>query len=142
MQRRWGDSIHLTTRVPAQPLSASEDREPSQLARLLYRPIVFHEPVRLVPPPSWVEHVPFAFWIVDALRPSSFVELGTQSGNSYSAFAQAVNTLGLPASCYAVDTWRGDAQAGFYDESVFTEWSAFHDRHFSAFSRLVRSTFA
>ena len=95
-----------------------------------------------MPPASWVEHVPFAFWIVDGLRPASFVELGTQSGNSYSAFAQAVHTLGMPTSCYAVDTWRGDAQTGFYDESVFTEWSAFHDWHFAAFSRLVRSTFA
>jgi glycosyltransferase involved in cell wall biosynthesis len=111
------------------------------LARFLFRPIVFHEPDRVVHPPSWLEHIPFAFWIVDVLRPATIVELGTHSGNSYAAFAQAVRTLGLAAAAYAIDTWRGDEQAGFYDEQVFAEWAAYHERHFSTFSRLVRSTF-
>jgi hypothetical protein len=115
--------------------------ESAQFAQFLYRSIVFQEPDRVVEPPSWLEHIPFAFWIVDVLRPTVFVELGTQSGNSYAAFAQAVQTLGLSTACYAVDTWRGDPQAGFYDESVFTEWASYHDRHFSAFSRLIRSSF-
>ena len=86
-------------------------------------------------------HIPFAFWLIDALRPRTVVELGTHTGVSYSAFAQAVQMLGLDTATYAVDTWKGDHQAGFYDEDVFKEWSSFHDHHFSAFSRLVRSTF-
>src|SRR5262249_38344066 len=73
--------------------------------------------------------------------PSVFVELGCHSGNSYASFAQAVQSLGLSAACYAVDTWRGDPHAGFFDETVFEEWSAYHDRRFSTFSRLIRSTF-
>jgi hypothetical protein len=108
---------------------------------LLLRSIVFTRPVRLVEPPSWVPHIPFAFWLIDALRPRTVVELGTQTGVSYSAFAQAVQTLSLDTATYAVDTWKGDHQAGFYDEDVFKEWSSFHDQHFSGFSRLVRSTF-
>ena len=108
---------------------------------LLLRSIVFTRPVRLVDPPSWVPHIPFAFWLIDALRPRTVVELGTHTGVSYSAFAQAVQILGLDTATYAVDTWKGDHQAGFYDEDVFKEWSSFHDHHFSAFSRLVRSTF-
>ena len=92
-------------------------------------------------PPSWLEHIPFAFWIVEAVRPGVLAELGTQSGNSYSAFAQAVQMLGLSTAAYAVDTWQGDTQAGFYDEHVYEEWSGYHDRHFGSFSRLVRSTF-
>jgi len=94
-----------------------------------------------VHPPSWLEHIPFAFWIVEAVRPGVLAELGTQSGNSYSAFAQAVQMLGLSTAAYAVDTWQGDTQAGFYDEHVYEEWSGYHDRHFGSFSRLVRSTF-
>jgi len=109
--------------------------------RYLFRPIVFHSPERVVDPPSWLSHTPFAFWIVDALRPRTFVELGCHSGNSYSSFAQAVQTLGLPTSCYAVDTWLGDPHAGGFDESVFVEWSAYHERRFASFSRLIRSTF-
>jgi hypothetical protein len=111
------------------------------VSRYLLRPIVFLEPDRLVPPASWLEHIPFAFWIVDALRPETLVELGTHTGNSYAAFAQAVRELGCPTACYAIDTWEGDPHAGFYGENVFEEWRAYHDRQFSAFSRLIRARF-
>ena len=110
-------------------------------ARFLCRPIAFHTPDRAVDPPSWLAHTPFAFWIVDALRPATFVELGCHTGNSYSSFAQAVQTLNLPTTCYAVDTWLGDPHAGTFNESVFAEWSEYHERRFASFSRLVRSTF-
>lgn len=112
----------------------------SNAARVL-RPLIFTRPVRLAWPPSWAGHIPFAFWIIDALRPKTFVELGTHSGVSYSAFVQAVQTLGLDTACYAIDTWAGDDHAGFYDEGVYLEWAAFHERHFGGTSRLVRSTF-
>lgn len=111
------------------------------MTEALIRPIVFLEPDRLVHPPSWIEHIPFAFWLIDVLRPRVFVELGTHAGNSYAAFAQAVRHLGLDAAGYAVDTWKGDLQAGFYDEFVFAEWKAYHDRRYSSFSTLVRTTF-
>jgi hypothetical protein len=131
--------------TPGAPIETNEfervdDASPS-LSRFLFRPIVFRQPDRAVNPPSWLEHVPFAFWLMDVLRPRVLVELGTHSGNSYAAFAQAVQFLGLPTAAYAVDTWRGDSQAGFYDEDVFEDWSQYHDQRFSAFSRLVRSTF-
>jgi hypothetical protein len=113
----------------------------SSVSELLLRPIVFTRPMRLVEPTSWVPHIPFAFWLIDALRPRVVVELGTHSGNSFSAFAQAVQILGLESACYAVDTWKGDEHSGVYSEEVFQEWSAFHDPHFGSFSRLVRSTF-
>jgi len=108
---------------------------------LLLRPIVFSRPLRLVEPTSWVPHLPFAFWVVDAHRPRTLVELGTMSGNSFAAFAQAVQALGLDAACYAVDTWQGDLHSGLYGDQVFEEWSAFHEQQFGAFSRLVRTTF-
>src|SRR5687768_4507009 len=121
--------------------SRSLSNDAAEFYRRLYRPIVFRQPDRVVNPGSWLEHVPFAFWVVDAVRPATLVELGTHSGNSYAAFAEAIKVLGLPTAAYAVDTWQGDAQAGLYDESVFVEWEAYHARHFSAFSRLIRSTF-
>jgi len=107
----------------------------------LLRSLVFGRPIRLVWPPSRAEHLPFAFWIVDALRPRSFVELGTHTGISYSGFAQAVQLLGLDTACYAIDPWTGDEHTGPDGESLYEEWSAFHARHFGSFSQLIRTTF-
>lgn len=133
--------MSFVSRGPSEALPGAAVDVPVPAEAILLREGVFSPPVRLVSPPSWIEHIPFAFWIVDALKPHTFVELGTQSGNSYSAFAQAVQRGGLGTACYAIDTWTGDAQAGRFDETVFEEWSAFHERHFSTFSRLVRATF-
>jgi hypothetical protein len=90
---------------------------------------------------AWIEHAPFAFWIVGALKPRSLVELGTHRGYSYFAFCQAVQRLGLNTRCHAVDTWKGDEHAGFYGEEVFEEVRNYNDKHYLAFSSLVRSTF-
>jgi len=49
--------------------------------------------------------------------------------------------MGLPTRAFAVDTWQGDEHAGFYDESVFHDFNAFNQGHFSAFSKLLRMTF-
>ena len=90
---------------------------------------------------AWIEHAPFAFWLVDVLRPSVFVELGTFHGFSYLAVCQAVQRIQLATRCYAVDTWKGDEHAGFYDDSIFANLESYHDPRYSSFSRLVRSTF-
>jgi tetratricopeptide (TPR) repeat protein len=100
----------------------------------------FRFPDRITPS-AWTEHVPFMFWLVDALRPGRFVELGTHSGVSYCAACQAVELLNLDCGCYAVDTWKGDEHAGFYGQEVYADLATHHDPRYSAFSRLVRSTF-
>jgi hypothetical protein len=106
----------------------------------IFRRSIFWTTERQVPS-AWIEHVPFAFWLVDVLRPRRIVELGTHNGVSYSAMCQAVKTLELTTSCFAIDTWQGDEHAGFYGEDVYRDITAFHDQRYGAFSRLVRSTF-
>ncbi|CCV12494.1 class I SAM-dependent methyltransferase [Mesorhizobium sp. STM 4661] len=81
------------------------------------------------------------FWLIDALRPLRFVELGTHAGVSYCAACQAIELLGLHCSSYAIDTWKGDEHAGFYDEEVYSNLAAYHAPKYAAFSSLVRSTF-
>jgi GT2 family glycosyltransferase len=90
---------------------------------------------------AWLEHVPFAFWIIKALRPGSFVELGTHYGVSYAAFCQAVQRLALSTRCHAVDTWEGDPQSGAYGEEFYTSINALNERRYRAFSTLMRMTF-
>lgn len=90
---------------------------------------------------AWLEHIPFAFWLMEAHRPRVIVELGAHYGVSYFAFCQAVDRLGLDTRCFAVDTWKGDEHAGLYDERVFEQVKTHNDAQYSGFSRLVRSTF-
>lgn len=107
----------------------------------LHRPAALTEPYRLVFPPPWAGHVPFAFWIVDALRPRSLVELGTHSGNSYCTFLQAIVQAGISTACYAVDTWEGDSHAGAYGDDILNDLRSHHDPLYAGFSRLLRMTF-
>jgi O-antigen biosynthesis protein len=102
---------------------------------------VFWTPERLGRPSAWWGHVPFAFWIVAKCRPRLLVELGTHYGVSYAAFCEAVSRLGLATKCYAVDSWEGDPHAGIYGDDVYVELRDFHDKHYAAFSRLVRQRF-
>jgi hypothetical protein len=90
---------------------------------------------------AWVEHAPFAFWIVEQHRPRVLVELGTHTGYSYLCFCQQVRKSNLATRCFAVDTWLGDAHAKFYSEEVFGVLSRYHDPRYGHFSRLIRSTF-
>ncbi len=91
---------------------------------------------------AWHAHGPFAFWLIDALRPRTLVELGTHWGYSYFCFCQAIARLGYASKCFAIDTWEGDEQAGFYDEDVFESVERHNANHYASFSRLVRTPFA
>lgn len=108
--------------------------QPLTLGSMFWRPAYLERS-------AWLEHIPFAFWLIEAHRPKVFVELGSHHGTSYFAFCQAVEKLGLATQCFAVDTWKGDEHAGFYDEKIFAKVKAHNDSQYSGFSRLVRSTF-
>lgn len=107
----------------------------------LDHPICFETPQLVAGSNAWVEHIPFAFFIIDIIRPEVLVELGTYAGNSYCAFCQAIQTLNLDTKAYAVDTWEGDEHGGFYDPEILTNLRAHHDPHYASFSRLMQMTF-
>ncbi|HEY5972166.1 MAG TPA: class I SAM-dependent methyltransferase [Pseudoxanthomonas sp.] len=103
-------------------------------------PIVFLRP-RISHPYAWVGHIPFAYLLVDLLRPRRLVELGTDSGNSYLAFCQAIEHLGTATQATAVDSWEGDPHARLYGEAVYATLSAYHDPRYGKFSHLMRGFF-
>ena len=107
----------------------------------LDHPICFSPPERVTPLSAWHEHIPFAMFLVDLLRPETIVELGTESGDSYCAFCQAVKGLNLATRCYAIDTWQGDSHAGYYNANVLDDLRAHHDPLYGGFSSLIQSTF-
>ena len=90
---------------------------------------------------AWTQHVPFGMLLIDALRPRVLVELGSYAGVSYCGFCQAVKELQTRTQCYAVDTWQGDPQTGFYGDEVLADLKEHHDPLYGSFSRLIRSTF-
>jgi GT2 family glycosyltransferase len=101
----------------------------------------FWRPNRLGVESAWYGHIPFAHWIIRVTQPRILVELGTHNGVSYSAFCEAVARHGFDTKCYAVDSWLGDAQAGFYSEEVYADFCSFNRDHYGAFSELLRCTF-
>lgn len=104
-------------------------------------PVLLQPPARVEMPLAWAGHIPFAMLLVHLARPRLVVELGTHSGNSYNAFCQAVDSLGLPARCYAVDTWAGDPHAGNYDTEVYDQLRAYQESRYGHFSTLLKMTF-
>ena len=90
---------------------------------------------------AWVGHTPFAYWLVAALKQKILVELGTHGGGSYFSFCQSVVDNKLETKTYAIDTWMGEKQAGFYSESLFKKVMDFNIEHFDNFSTLMKMTF-
>jgi Methyltransferase domain/Glycosyl transferases group 1 len=130
-----------TGAIPSLSIAGAPDETAAQILRFCLSPASFRIPERIGPQPSWLEHAPFAFWLVDALGPGILVELGTHGGFSYFALCEAVQRCRLEARCYAVDTWSGDEHAGYYGEDVYLGVKRHNDQRYAAFSTLVRSTF-
>jgi hypothetical protein len=90
---------------------------------------------------AWTPHLHFAYDLVALIRPRVFVELGTDRGESYFTFCQSAAENKTETYCFAVDTWRGDWQAGEYDETTFKQVAAHNRAYYESFSMLMRCTF-
>lgn len=102
---------------------------------------MFAEPRRLTDETAWQAHIPFAAVCVELVAPRLLVELGTAKGDSYSAFCQAIDVLGLPTRAVAVDTWKGDPHSGPLRPSVLEDLRSHHDSLYARFSLLLQRTF-
>ena len=89
---------------------------------------------------KWTAHLPFAADLVDALKPSLLVELGTESGDSYFGLCQVIPECGIRCSAYAVGTWNGHSHDGDPQRAPFEEVSAYNTAHYRSFSNLLRMT--
>ena len=76
-------------------------------------------PTYVPPLTAWLEHGPFATWLIRRLKPSKIVELGSHFGFSYFTMCEVVAGERLPTTCYAIDTWQGDEHTGSYDDNVY-----------------------
>ncbi len=90
---------------------------------------------------TWIDHLPFGYDLVTALRPRILVELGTHKGLSYFTFCQAIKENQIDGLCYAVDTFEGDQHTDKYDESVFNAVNDHNRQNYHGFSYLMRMLF-
>ena len=118
---------------------ASSSASQSHLSAYL-SPLSFWAP-QYIEQSAWLDHGPFAFWLMGVLKPRVLVELGTHGGYSYFAFCQAVKALGLETQCYAVDHWKGDEHSGLYEEGIYKRVWNHNETQYAAFSCLVRTSF-
>jgi hypothetical protein len=127
--------------IPESPGAGPRNRTPAPLPSRA----MFWQPSCLLPSP-FQQHVPFAFWLTESLQPASFVALGADDLTAHLSVCQAIQRLELDARCVAVDVI--DAGSGMDDKrhrdtanaDADTQGMAWHDRHFSGFSRMRRET--
>jgi hypothetical protein len=100
----------------------------SRLGGGFVTPAMFWAPDRVEPSPR-CEHVPFQFWLVDALRPFTLVELTETPAAPYLAYCQAVSRLRLPTRCYAIS-----GHGAKRDEFV-----GYHDARYAQFSQILQA---
>ena len=104
-------------------------------------PATFAEPLMISLQSAWVEHIPFAYTLMECARPRRFVELGVHAGDSYCAFCQARDLIGLTTQCFGVDTWTGDDHSGAYSKEILPSLRQYHDPKYGSFSKLLQMNF-
>jgi hypothetical protein len=90
---------------------------------------------------TWVDHMPFGYDLVAALKPKLLVELGTHKGLSFFTFCQAMKEQGVDGTCYGVDTFEGDSHTDKYDESVFNAVQGHARQNYHGIAYLMRMLF-
>ena len=87
---------------------------------------------------SWWQHVPIGHWLIEILKPETVVELGSHYGVSFFCFCEAAELYSPNTFIYAIDTWEGDSQAGYYDNEVYDKVSKHQSRFYRNRSALIR----
>ena len=90
---------------------------------------------------NWHQHMPFAYELIAANEPRLIVELGVHMGDSYFSICQSCKEHKTDSLVYGIDSWKGDSQAGFYDETVFRKVDHHNKINYGEFSYLIRKDF-
>lgn len=89
---------------------------------------------------DWLDHVPFAFWLIESVKPRILVELGVAAGASYFAFCQAMDKLNVVGRCYGFDKWTARNETQFqsaqkYNQQQYEEFSRLESEHWTGAAR-------
>ena len=90
---------------------------------------------------TWVDHLPFAYDLVAAIRPQLLVELGVYNGLSFFTFCQAMVENDIDGVAYGVDCWEGDEHTDAYDDSIYKDVSTHAREHYRGITYLLKMFF-
>ncbi len=109
----------------------------------LYFPVSLqrYEPRRMVFS-TWVDHLPFAYDLVEAIRPGVVVELGVYNGLSFFTFCQSMVENDIDGVAYAVDCWEGDEHTDAYDDSIYQDVQQHAREHYRGITYLMKMYFS
>jgi predicted O-methyltransferase YrrM len=96
---------------------SKSDTNISELLRLQRRPGQIET--------AWLGLGSIGYELVAHFKPKCVVELGSYGGFSTASLALALKKHVQGGKLFAVDTWAGDFHAGFYSESVFSQFQTF-----------------
>ncbi len=99
-----------------------------------------YEPRRMVFS-TWVDHLPFAYDLVEVLRPKLVVELGVYNGLSFFTFCQSMQENDIDGVAYAIDCWEGDEHTDAYDDSIYNDVAAHARDYYRGITYLLRMYF-
>lgn len=74
------------------------------------------------PNSPWGENREFVYNLVKDKKPKKIVELGSYLGCSTFTFAQCCKDKHIPCEVYAIDTWAGDDNSGFYENNIYEDF--------------------
>jgi len=98
------------------------------------------EPKRMVFS-TWVDHLPFAYDLVAALKPKLLVELGVYNGLSFFTFCQSMVEHDIEGVAYGVDCWEGDEHTDAYDDSIYDDVNEHARENYRGMTYLLRMFF-
>ncbi len=98
------------------------------------------EPKRMVFS-TWVDHLSFAYDLIETLRPEIIVELGVYNGLSFFTFCQSMIEHDIEGVAYGVDCWEGDEHTDAYDDSIFQDVNEHARDHYRGMTYLLRMFF-
>ena len=90
---------------------------------------------------TWVDHLPFAYDLVAAIRPQLLVELGVYNGLSFFTFCQAMVENDIDGVAYGVDCWEGDEHTDAYDDSIYKDVTTHARDHYRGITYRLKMFF-
>src|SRR5579871_1803992 len=78
---------------------------------------------------AWLDHAPFVFWLIETLKPPTFVDLESDRASSYFAVCQAIELLQLGSRAFNVSSGAVRPGGEPFEDEVFRALSEYNKKY-------------